>query len=455
MRYYGCIVRRPPQEPTFSGKPSNLQQFYELASSQIKKLEPKMRNIPVCTEHGRVKVGKVNRTWQKPDGSWYVDFELDQNELGTDVNKLVNSGALKGLSLMHDASDWTPLEVSLVWSGARPETGVEGHVVVPVHDSNSDEYIADSRDSAVTTEPYNPPVLIAASSQASIPFSLMDSTTATSTPAPAAAVAAPVTTPVAAESTSISTPAPVADAAAPAGAEENSADQYEIIEKLVMKNDAIRESDKAKLVKLYVNSLKATQAKEIAAKEQENKLRKLQQEILQTKQEKANQREVAADLFDKMMKQYAPEFAQPEMSEKRKQLLASHPDQYIDSILPAMVAASGAIEAQRKLNEQLTIQNKQDQELREQMNALRALTQGAGQAPAGSELVAASQFGTKRSFEATVPSSKAPANNAGWMSKSMSAETAALFNKYAHDIDAERVAFNQISTSVKRQAVEA
>lgn len=107
-----------------------LKAFYALSLEERVKIASRLKGIPISVEHSKgyrdAACGHVTNASITTDGSLDVEFELDTKTLpGTTALALMFKG-LKELSLSHGTETLKPLEVSLCYKGARPNTRIMG-----------------------------------------------------------------------------------------------------------------------------------------------------------------------------------------------------------------------------------------------------------------------------------------------------------------------------------------
>lgn len=112
------------------GGDAALKAFYALSLEERVKIASRLKGIPISVEHSKgyrdAACGHVTNASITTDGSLDVEFELDTKTLpGTTALALMFKG-LKELSLSHGTETLKPLEVSLCYKGARPNTRIMG-----------------------------------------------------------------------------------------------------------------------------------------------------------------------------------------------------------------------------------------------------------------------------------------------------------------------------------------
>jgi hypothetical protein len=131
--YKGYVARGLLDKHTYTDTPQNDQQLLELTKEKGRILGSKMcgKQIPIKVEHDQKDIitGKVINSWveQAPDGSQDLVAEfLIPNETLVEkmATELIDKGKLVGLSLTHFPDTLDPVELSLVWEGARPGTWI-------------------------------------------------------------------------------------------------------------------------------------------------------------------------------------------------------------------------------------------------------------------------------------------------------------------------------------------
>ena len=122
--YKGCIAFKPPRTLSYVGEPNTREQLYEISQQQLQVMFEKMKGLPLCTEHNDSAIGTVTRAYFDVEGSAMVDFELFDNEIGASAAELIGQNIMRGLSLKHNRLTNEPLEVSLCYQGARPNTWI-------------------------------------------------------------------------------------------------------------------------------------------------------------------------------------------------------------------------------------------------------------------------------------------------------------------------------------------
>jgi hypothetical protein len=111
--------------------------------------------VPLSSEHMKTPssspsikkpfpLGKITRAWcqdmESDHGGVFVDFEFDSDLPGSSAaENIMTTGYMPELSLSHDANTDEPLEVSLVFVGARPGTAWWSNAVTSLPDSGGGE----------------------------------------------------------------------------------------------------------------------------------------------------------------------------------------------------------------------------------------------------------------------------------------------------------------------------
>jgi hypothetical protein len=125
------IEKKKKKMETFKGtiysfKNPPQSQFYQLERSQL--LAMNLIGLPICVEHHDKPVGTIVAA-SMSDDSADVEWQLNEDASGWAAETLVKAGAARELSLRHfknhDGS-LTPMEVSLVVRGARPDSKIQG-----------------------------------------------------------------------------------------------------------------------------------------------------------------------------------------------------------------------------------------------------------------------------------------------------------------------------------------
>lgn len=118
--YYGTFARNPLRTKSYSGEPQTREQFYELTVRDVNKLMKCMIGIPVRIEHEHMTVGQVvDVGWSKDGKRARCHIAFFSDDVGDRVIKRIHSGNMTGLSLHHDRTNMTPLELSVCAAPAR------------------------------------------------------------------------------------------------------------------------------------------------------------------------------------------------------------------------------------------------------------------------------------------------------------------------------------------------
>lgn len=351
-KYSGCILRKPVAAYSFQGDYRNIgaktyEQNIEISQEHVEKLLQKIHLVPICTEHGSIKVGVVTHSHQKPDGSVWVDFEIDDESIsGNTAHQLVNKGIIKHLSLNHDWNDLQPIEVSLTFKPGREGTDI----VLPQH-NNSQQYIQPQGVECVSN--FSPPPSMMAANA--------DFVAATSTTTPQQQ-AAPTT----------QTPATEAAPAADNGAFDEFAKQFPGLANLpehhklnlkhIIGNNMLNNKQREEMIDNVMKSIKAEQDQQAAMKEQqaalkekENELRKLQEENSRLNKDRQNGRQHFHTLVENLVKNYAPQLVTDEFSANGKQFIQEDPNRWIDHVQPAMMACNAHMIEQKSKQQEAWI----------------------------------------------------------------------------------------------------
>ena len=108
----------------YSFKNPPKSQFYQLEKNEL--LAMNLIGLPICVEHHSKPVGTIVAA-SMSDDSADVEWQLNDDASGWAAETLVTHGAARELSLKHRKNvdgSLTPLEVSLVLKGARPESSI-------------------------------------------------------------------------------------------------------------------------------------------------------------------------------------------------------------------------------------------------------------------------------------------------------------------------------------------
>lgn len=128
--YKGRLAHKVGEHLSYQGAPRTKSELYELTKDQIAQLSRNLPGAPICFEHGQYGndvLGQVTHAHLDDDNSTLmVEFELNGSTQAYMDQRLIEEGLLKELSLHHDPTDMSVLEVSLVWKGARDNTQILG-----------------------------------------------------------------------------------------------------------------------------------------------------------------------------------------------------------------------------------------------------------------------------------------------------------------------------------------
>jgi hypothetical protein len=122
-RYRGRIACNLQDVLSYQGDPATRAQELELTRDQMVQMWDKMIGLPIMSEHGDVAIGRVLKPTIHADGSVGIEYEMDDTPAAKFIGDLIDGGHMKGLSLKHNRLTLEPIEVSVVWVGARENTG--------------------------------------------------------------------------------------------------------------------------------------------------------------------------------------------------------------------------------------------------------------------------------------------------------------------------------------------
>jgi len=125
-RYRGRFVWQPPEKLSFQGTPQNRDQWFELSREQLLTMWRDFKGLPIRQLHGSVPIGRVLSPFWDADGSAMIEFELDNTPEANFTRSLLDNNLMRGLSLKHNPNSTYPIEMSLCFEGARPNTWVTG-----------------------------------------------------------------------------------------------------------------------------------------------------------------------------------------------------------------------------------------------------------------------------------------------------------------------------------------
>jgi len=123
-RYRGRFVWQPPENLSFEGSPQNRDQWFELSRQQLLTMWRDFKGLPIRQLHGSVPIGRVLTPFWDADGSAMIEFEFDNTPEATFTRSLLENNLMRGLSLKHNPNSTYPIEISLCFEGARPNTWV-------------------------------------------------------------------------------------------------------------------------------------------------------------------------------------------------------------------------------------------------------------------------------------------------------------------------------------------
>lgn len=121
--YRGRITTKLRDALSFVGQPQTREQQLELTQNDMTAMWNKLAGIDIKNEHGEITIGKVLRPVVGQDGSVDIVFELNDSQPAQFTYELLKKNQMKGLSLAHNRNTREPIEVSIVWQGAREGTG--------------------------------------------------------------------------------------------------------------------------------------------------------------------------------------------------------------------------------------------------------------------------------------------------------------------------------------------
>jgi len=136
--FEGIFLLDPPDEPTFSGAPKNTNERLELSKRGLREMWPRLKGLPLRTEHYHVDIGQITHVWFK-DGKAYCRFYLQDEPWTKGTLDKLKSGEFRSLSLKHDPETYIPLEMTLCQKPAR-----EGCVLTKLPTSSSSASMDDA-----------------------------------------------------------------------------------------------------------------------------------------------------------------------------------------------------------------------------------------------------------------------------------------------------------------------
>lgn len=444
-KYSGCILRKPVDAYSYKGDYRNIggktaQQNIEISQEHVEKLIKRNHLVPICTEHDTIKIGEVVNTYQKQDGSVWVDFELDDTSTaGNTAHQLVKGGLINHLSWNHDWNDLQPIEVSLTFKPGRDGTNIER----PPQHNNSQEYIQPQVAEGVN---HQTPCMMSANAE-----SVSSGSAAAAAPAEQA-TQAPVATTPAATAADATTPAFEALTKQYPGL-ANLPEHHKLNLKHIISNNMLSNEQRGEMIDSVLNSIKAEQEKEALLKEKENELRKLKEENSTLSKDRQQGRQQFHTLVENLVKAHAPHLITEEFSNNGKQYIAEDTNKWIDHLQPAMMACN---------MELLNQKSKQQEVWMEKVAAISKFVGGEQSAPAMVQANYHKSVGSKRSAEEMMTSnnnntSAASASSTSFMDRiPMSAESRSLFAKWGSldagmDIRPTDIGFGARHLAVKEQ----
>ncbi len=129
--FTGCIVKRLVDRYSYSGFPKTRAEELEVTKEDALKMIPMMHKLPVRTLHSdHAQNGEVVDTFITPENEWMARIAIDDSHLcGLTQLKQLEAGIGTDLSLCHNivyGGDPVPIEVSVVWKGAREGSHIIG-----------------------------------------------------------------------------------------------------------------------------------------------------------------------------------------------------------------------------------------------------------------------------------------------------------------------------------------
>lgn len=426
-----------------SGKTA--EQNIEISQEHVEKMIKRNHLVPICTEHDTIKIGEVVNTYQKDDGSVWVDFELDDTSTaGNTAHQLVKSGLINNLSWNHDWNDLQPVEVSLTFKPGREGTNIER----PPQQNNSQHYIHPNSSEAVT---HSTPSMMAANADSVASGSAAPAATPAAAPAEQAA---PVTTQAAPASDSNSTPAFDALTKQYPGL-ANLPEHHKLNLKHIVTNNMLTNEQRAEMIDSVMTSIKAEQENVALLKEKENELRKLKEENSSLSKDRHQGRQQFHTLVENLVKAHAPHLITDDFSNTGKQYISEDANKWIEHVQPAMMACN---------MEMLNQKSKQQELWMKKLEAVNDFMNNGESSKAAPAMVQANyqkSVGSKRSAEDMMSNnaSTAPVNSAAASFVDripMSAESRSLFAKWGSmdagmDIRPSDIGFDARRLAVKEQ----
>lgn len=347
--YRGCIFVKPVAEYSYKGWQGNRdaktsEQNVELTQDDLSAFISTMANRPVCFEHRDYVIGRVTKTWQKPDQSVWVEFHFNDDQTSEEVEECVKRKLFRNLSWTWDWRSMEAIEVSIVLEPAIPGTCIEDP-------ANSSNYIQPDSDSASRTTPHTSDA--AAERVRSLINMAAPPTNGTAPAATEANAAAPPAG--ATKNNDVSMPDL---AAATTGAklpvhpqgEAPTGEMAAMMSKLAntLQNSNMLDNDTRNLIGSVVAhfmqgeaaSAEAALKTEYALKDSQNEIAKLRAELSKHDKSKEQTKRNLANIVEGMIKQYAPHML-PDVENTRGTLLEQNDtDGWLHSNAPAIQACS-------------------------------------------------------------------------------------------------------------------
>jgi hypothetical protein len=127
-RFVACIAANLLDTHTFSGKPTTLDQWYEVTKDEARVMTGQMisNKTPVKVQHLQHTIaGNVINAYFDKKGRWMAEFEIPLEGFTHSMANLVNRKEMVGVSLRHNRVTLEPAELTICTEGAREGSAVE------------------------------------------------------------------------------------------------------------------------------------------------------------------------------------------------------------------------------------------------------------------------------------------------------------------------------------------